>query len=85
MHPAGLEGFVTSTPDLVAQITNPSLRIGNLSLDFQKVLFWPRNRILHLGYSRYGLEEARRSLNVAELAINIIKRLDEKKRYSLPP
>ena len=79
MHPAGLHGFIASDPELVKMISIgfSKLDLSNLSTSFQKVLYWPRNRILHLGYSKYDSAEATYCYNTAALGIHLLNLLDQ--------
>jgi hypothetical protein len=50
----GVDGFVSWCPELYGMISTgfKSIRIGSLPEDFQKQLFWPRNKVLHWGDSK---------------------------------
>lgn len=82
MDPRGFTQFAKETDDLRCMIEQgfPSLKLNCLSKSFQEKLFWPRNRILHLGVSRYGQEDANRCFNIAALGLRILEIMDEKKR-----
>lgn len=82
MDSRGITQFVKETDDLREMIVSgfPSLYIDSLPISFQKNLFWPRNRILHLGDYRYAKEEAAiRCLNIAALGLKILEVMDRKK------
>ncbi|MCZ6671579.1 MAG: hypothetical protein O7C75_01430, partial [Verrucomicrobia bacterium] len=85
LHPAGINDFVANDPQLNNAISKdyPSLRIGKLAEDFQINLFWPRNRILHLGYAKYGKDDANRCFNRAAIGLWILEKLDWEKRQNL--
>jgi hypothetical protein len=82
MSPKGLTGFIKSNAALKEIIEKgfPSLSIDALSKSFQTNLFWPRNRILHLGKAKYTQEDARRCFNFASLGLRILESLDNEKR-----
>jgi hypothetical protein len=82
MHPPGLEDFVASRAELRDTIANgfTSIRLGTLAADFQQQLFWPRNRILHLGYSRFSTGDADRCWTIAVLGLKIFEELDIERR-----
>ncbi len=82
MDSRGFSQFVKETDDLRQMINNdfPSLNIDDLSKSFQESLFWPRNRILHLGASRYGHDDAIRCFDIATLALKIFESMDNNKR-----
>lgn len=76
-----LEEFIQGDPDVCTVIENgfPSLCVTNLAKSFQEQLFWPRNRVLHLGYSGYINEDAKRCLNIAGLGLQIFDEMDKNK------
>lgn len=82
MSPEGITSFVQKDNELKKTIETgfPSLDVNNLPKSFQEKLFWPRNRILHLGDSNYGSAEAIRCFNIATLGLKILGRLDEERR-----
>lgn len=84
MDPRGFTQFVKETDDLrqIVEQDFPSLTIGRLSKSFQEKLFWPRNRILHLGDSCYGIEDANRCFNIANLGLKILEVMDKNKRIA---
>jgi hypothetical protein len=73
MHTSGLVDFVANQGEVrgVVETGFPSLDVCRLAETITEVLFWPRNRILHLGQTKYNLEAAKRSFNVATLVIYI--------------
>lgn len=78
MNPEGLADFIETKSDF-AEIINtgfPSLDIDTLSRSFQEKLFWPRNRILHLGDSNYNELDAIRCLNISSLGMTLFKEMD---------
>jgi hypothetical protein len=88
MSPSGLDAFVTEmNDDLKATIDNefPSLTIGTLAQDFQKMVFWPRNRILHFGYTEYTEPDAARCYSIVNVGLQILSRLDRAKRTAVFP
>lgn len=62
----------------------PSLDLGSLAEGIQKAVFWPRNRILHAGYTDYGLEDAKRANNIARLSLELLKEMDGARRARTP-
>lgn len=76
-----LEEFIQDDSDVCTAIENgfPSLCVTNLAKSFQEQLFWPRNRVLHLGYSGYINEDAKRCLNIAGLGLQIFDEMDKNK------
>ena len=88
MSPEGLDDFVRDRDDLKGAIDNrfPSLRIGSLAEGFQKTVFWPRNRILHFGYTEYTQADAARCYSIASLALGLLNELDKLKcAATFPP
>ncbi len=85
MHAAGIDDFVAGEIELRQIITGgfPSLRIGSLAEDFQKGLFWPRNRVLHLGYAEFGEQDAQRCFTRAAVGLQILQKLDLAKRQTI--
>lgn len=85
MDSRGFTQFVKETDDLRETIVEgfPSLNIDSLASSFQEKLFWPRNRILHLGYSSYREDDAFRSLNIAVLGLKILEVMDRNKRKTI--
>lgn len=52
LHAPGLDDFVATDAELrIAVDQSPDLNQGSLAQEFQQKLFWPRNRILHLGWA----------------------------------
>jgi hypothetical protein len=87
MSPLGLDEFVRQTTEFKDAITTrfPSLTIGTLAKDFQRTIFWPRNRILHYGYTGHEEPDAARCASIAELGIRILSQLDKAKRLAVLP
>ena len=81
MFSVSFEKFVQDNSDLYAQIKGgfKSLCVENLAESFQKKLFWPRNKVLHSGYSDYTSDDAKRCLNIAELGLRIFDKMDKHK------
>jgi|WetSurMetagenome_2_1015567.scaffolds.fasta_scaffold486180_1 hypothetical protein len=82
MYPSGFSSFIKTHPDLVDIISKGYNRLDleNLSEGFQRELFWPRNRILHLGDDKYDSQSATYCFHVAELGLTILDRLDTYKK-----
>lgn len=87
MSPLGLNAFVSGTTGLKDAIVNrfPSLTIGSLATDFQQTVFWPRNRILHFGYTEYSEPDAARCYSIASIGLQILSQLDKAKYASVFP
>jgi hypothetical protein len=87
MSPLGLNAFVSGTNDLKDAIVNrfPSLTIGSLATDFQQTVFWPRNRILHFGYTEYSEPDAARCYSIASIGLQILSQLDKAKYADVFP
>lgn len=78
MHGPGIEDFVNGNPglqDLLAKNVTAGIRLGTIAADVQQHLFWPRNRVLHLGDSSYGIADARRCIAVALIGLRIFRQL----------
>ena len=82
MDPRGFRQFVIDSPELSDIVKNgfPSLRLDHLTKDFQKKLFWPRNRILHLADTSFSKDDAIRCYNIATLGLMILDEMDEHRR-----
>lgn len=82
MYPNGFDEFVSMTPELRESIDKgfQSLSLDRLSSDLVKMLFWPRNQIIHSGEVRFDEEEARQRHNIALFAVLTLKSMDEYKR-----
>jgi len=55
-----IDEFVQKSSDLTKVVQNgfPSIRLGHVAEDFQKNLFWLRNRVLHIGFTNYSEQDA---------------------------
>jgi hypothetical protein len=85
MSPLGLDEFVKQSPELSDCIDRfPSLNIGTLAADFQKSLFWSRNRIVHYAFTKYTEDDANKCFSIARLGLDILTHLDAAKRLTLP-
>lgn len=75
-----LEKFIQNDCELSDNIKNdfPSIDVNKLTESFQQQLFWPRNRVLHLGYSDYKKEEAKKCFNIANLGLQIFYKMEFK-------
>ena len=87
MSPLGLDAFVTHTLDLKDAIDSrfPSLNRGSLAQDFQQTVFWPRNRILHFGYTGYQQPDAARCYSIASIGLQIFSTMDKAKLSAVFP
>ncbi len=82
LYPSGLVSFVESSPELLDIINYgfPSLSVANLSRDFQKTLFWPRNRVLHLADADFSYDDAKHGFNIASLGLSVFGLMDKNRR-----
>jgi hypothetical protein len=82
---SGIDKFVHGSTTLRSAIANdfPSLNVGSLAEDFQKTLFWPRNRILHAGYTQDDEKESARCYSIAEVGLRVFRNMDHAKRKTL--
>ena len=82
MYPAGFTSFVQSQTEIKQMIIDGfnRLDVNDLPSSFQKQLFWPRNRILHLGDAMIKEGEARYCFNTATLGLRILDLLDQHRR-----
>lgn len=82
MDPRGFKQFVIDSPDLneIVQKGFPSLRLSELTKDFQQKLFWPRNRVLHLADTSFTKDDAARCFQIAALGLRILEELDTNRR-----
>lgn len=85
MHPPGLSHFVLTRVELRDWIKSgfPSLNAARLGETVTEALFWPRNRILHVGDTKYDETAGRRSFNVAQLVMHIYQTMDAVKRNDI--
>jgi hypothetical protein len=79
IYPQGIERFVRDSSELknIVQQGFPSLSLDSLIKDFEKNLFWPRNRILHSAYDGYSKSDAFKSYNIAQLGLLILNTMDK--------
>lgn len=82
LYPNGLVSFVESSPALLDIINNgfPSLSVASLARDFQRTLFWPRNRVLHLADATFTYDDAKHGFNIASLGLRIFDQMDKNRR-----
>lgn len=85
LNPMGIDGYVSDSSEFQETVTNgfPSLTIGSLAKNFEEFVFWPRNRILHFGQSRYAKADADRCYSIASLGLDIFSKLDKCKYNSV--
>jgi hypothetical protein len=83
LHGPGLDHFVAGESDInqIVKEGFPSLHGTSLAEGVQKFLFWPRNRVVHMGRIVRERQEAIIALNVARLGILIFDRMDKKRRW----
>lgn len=82
MDPRGFVGFVKGSPEFCKIINEgfPSLSLADITKDFQKTLFWPRNRVLHLADTSFSYDNAKRCFNISTLGLRILEDMDMKRR-----
>jgi hypothetical protein len=82
---SGMDDFVSSKKHLRDLISTgfKSVRVGTLAADFQKHLFWPRNKVLHWGDAKNSYEDAARSYSIANLGLIILREMDSDRRVML--
>lgn len=85
MFSEGFEKFIQSNCEILKNIENdfPSLDKNKLTESFQQQLFRPRNRVLHLGFSGYTKDDAKRCFNIATLGLQIFDKMDKYKSTTL--
>jgi len=79
-----LDEFVVDSADLKGIIEKgfPSLELGQVDKGIVENVFWPRNRILHLGKGDYSKDAAIKCFNISNLGLRILKDMDKFKRIS---
>lgn len=82
MDPRGFACFVNGSPEFCKIVNEgfPSLSLSDITKDFQKTLFWPRNRVLHLADTSFSCDDAKRCFHIATLGQSILKDMDMKRR-----
>lgn len=77
----GVDEFARHS-DLAERIENdvPGLNIGTLATDIQQAVFWPRNRVVHVGYTAYDETEARRAESIVSVTLDLLKQMDRARR-----
>jgi hypothetical protein len=82
---SSMDDFVSSKKHLRDQISSgfKSIRVDTLVADFQKHLFWPRNKVLHWGDAKNSYEDAARSYSIANLGLIILREMDSDRRVKL--
>ena len=85
LYRGGVEQFVTDSASWSKTVSErfPSLLVGSLAKDFQRTVFWPRNKVLHQGNASHTRDDAARCYSIAELAIRILKDMDNERRMAL--
>jgi len=85
MSPLSLDEFVKQSPELAMDILRfPSLKLGQLADNFEELVFWPRNRVIHFANIGHSEEEAKRCLSIAGFGLDILTALDAAKCLTLP-
>jgi len=83
MFPNGLTAFLDQNAPMsqVVRECFPSLDGNALAVGITRNLFWPRNRVLHLG-KQETKETAVKAFNISNLAITIFESLDQHRRLA---
>lgn len=78
----GIDEFVSTRQNLADVISTgfESLRLGSFAKDFQKQLFWPRNKILHWGDVKHSEVDATRCYGLAKFGLQILREMDKERR-----
>jgi hypothetical protein len=81
LYPCGIEKFVADSDSWKGMIIDafPGVGLGSLATDFQRTVFWPRNKVLHQGEANHTREDAAKCYGIAELGIRILKDMDKAK------
>lgn len=79
VYDGGIEAFAAASDKWKKSIGEdfPSLHLGSLARDFQRTVFWPRNKVLHQGKANHTRDEAARCYSIAWLGIQILKEMDK--------
>ncbi len=82
MDQKGIDNFVTSSKDIVKTIKKdyPFLDYKKLSKSIEQHLFWPRNRLVHFGTTKYLKNDALQCFRVSNLGIRILYLMDKAKK-----
>ncbi len=82
MDQKGIDNFVTSSKNIVKTIKKdyPFLDYKKLSKGIEQYLFRPRNRIIHLGTTKYLKDDALQCFSVSNLGIHILNLMDKAKK-----
>jgi|SRR5579872_674797 len=77
----GIEAFAAASDKWKMTISNdsPTLHLGSLATDFQRAVFWPRNKVLHRGNASHTRDEAAKCYSIAWLGIQVLKEMDKAK------
>ena len=80
-----LDAFVSDSPDISKEVTASfqNIRVGTMTTDFQRHLFWPRNAIVHWGDVKHSYQEAADCYSFARLGLFIFYKMDEDRRQRL--
>ena len=82
LDPRGFGGFLRSMPNINSYVHEhfPHVHVDTAEKDFQEELFWPRNRILHQGFTHYTKEDAKRCWQMASLGLMVLFEMDAARR-----
>jgi hypothetical protein len=82
MSPEGLDQFVATTPDVKTRADQfPALQGIQFARGVQSSLFWPRNRIMHFGYTGYDYAAAAECHNLAALGVYVFQDLNKHAKF----
>lgn len=70
--------YINEDSELKKIIKNgfPQMKSDELDKDIREKLFWPRNKIPHLGFSEFGPEAATRCYAIAALGLQVLSKMN---------
>ncbi len=81
LDPTGIDDVVRQTPAIEKHLKAvPTLKVGELIDGLEKVIFYPRNEIMHLGRTNQTKTQAMQALNASQIGLWICQELDHRKR-----
>lgn len=74
-----LEEYVKGHLALASKIQDdfPSVSLGTVVSDIERLVMWKRNHIIHVGDFQYSHDDANRSINFARLFLLVLENLDQ--------
>ncbi|MDR4498547.1 MAG: hypothetical protein MRK02_11610 [Candidatus Scalindua sp.] len=85
MIEGGVDTFVKNNHNINGLIKEgyPSIKLNTFSKSIQELIFYTRNRILHMGRTNYTEEDALRIWNLSLLFIFVLQEIDKLKKGHL--